>query len=162
MATGETAGVSTDVATIGQGTGWAQHGAAAIRWFSKLGDYMQRRSTTVSRTQPGMETTVVQQETTWSPGGSRPVAATGEPLFTGMQMQRLREMTAAAPQLYGASTGGGASSDASGSYTKDQLEAEVRKQVQAAMSGHRVGRGKSDASPGSRKVEEGQDCRWEL
>ena len=137
MATGETAGVSTDVATIGQGTGWAQHGAAAIRWFSKLGDYMQRRSTTVSRTQPGMETTVVQQETTWSPGGSRPVAATGEPLFTGMQMQRLREMTAAAPQLYGASTGGGASSDASGSYTKDQLEAEVKKQVQAAMSGQR-------------------------
>ena len=129
---------ATDVASGVHGSSLAQHGAAAIRWFSKLGDYMQRRSTTVSRTQPGMETTVVRQETVWSPSGHRPAAAAGaDPLFSGAQVQRMQEMAAAAPQLYGASGTRGPSSEDSGSYSKDQLEAEVKRQVQAALSGQR-------------------------
>ena len=129
---------ATDVASGVHGSSLAQHGAAAIRWFSKLGDYMQRRSTTVSRTQPGMETTVVREETVWSPSGHRPAAAAGtDPLFSGAQVQRMQEMAAAAPQLYGASGTRGPSSEDSGSYSKDQLEAEVKRQVQAALSGQR-------------------------
>ena len=135
MSTSLSAGNTTELTTTGQGNSLAQHGAAAIRWISKLGDYMQRRSTTVSRTQPGVETTVVQQETVWSPAGSQTAAATSEePLFSGAQVRRMREMATAAPQLYG-SSGAAASSDTSGSYTRDQLEMEVRKQVKAALSG---------------------------
>ena len=138
MSTSGSVTQATDVASGVHGSSLAQHGAAAIRWFSKLGDYMQRRSTTVSRTQPGMETTVVRQETVWSPSGHRPAAAAGtDPLFSGAQVQRMQEMAAAAPQLYGASGTRGPSSEDSGSYSKDQLEAEVKRQVQAALSGQR-------------------------
>eukprot|EP00439_Symbiodinium_sp_Y106_P025913 s5035_g3.t1 len=52
-------------------------------------------------------------------------------------VQRMQEMAAAAPQLYGASGTRGPSSEDSGSYSKDQLEAEVKRQVQAALSGQR-------------------------
>ena len=123
--------------TPGQSATLAQHGAAAFKWFSKLGEFVQRKTTTVSRTQPGMEATMY-QETVWTPGGSRPADEAGqEPLFSGQQVRRMRELTASAPQLYGSQGRTGASSDASGSFSKDQLEAEVKRQVQAALSGQR-------------------------
>ncbi|CAE7382697.1 GIP [Symbiodinium sp. CCMP2592] len=130
-------GGGEELATPGSATSLAQHGAAAIRWFSRLGEFVQRKTATVSRTQPGMEATLY-QETVWTPGGSRPANPSSQtPLFSGQQVQRMREMTAAAPQLYGSTGGGGTSSDASGSYSRDQLEAEVKRQVQAAMGGQR-------------------------
>ncbi|CAE7877177.1 TY4B-J [Symbiodinium necroappetens] len=56
------------------------------------------------------------------------------PLFDRTQTRRLQEMTDQAPQLYGPRAQTGAASDTSGSYSKEQLEAEVRRQVELALS----------------------------
>ena len=125
-----------DVAST-TGLGFMQQGAAAMRWFSKLGEYVQRRAT--AHTRPTGEATTVVEETTWSPNRVRSVEGEGEPLFSGRQLRRLRELEGQAPQLYGATgtAAGGASSETSGSYSREQLELEVRKQVEAAMVSQR-------------------------
>ncbi|OLQ12722.1 Copia protein [Symbiodinium microadriaticum] len=52
--------------------------------------------------------------------------------------RRFRDLEGQAPQLYGAvASTTGAGSEGSGSYSKEQLENEVRRQVELAMSGHR-------------------------
>ena len=118
------------------GRNFAQSGAAAVRWFSRLGEYM-RQATMVSQSRPGIEATVV-SETVWSPGGSRRQPAEAEtPLFDTAQSRRLQDMARQAPQLYGPRPQAGAASDTSGSYTKEQLEAEVRRQVELALTSHK-------------------------
>ena len=123
------------------GMSFVQHGAAAMRWFGRLGEYVQRRAT--AHTRPTGEATTVVEETSWSPtrAWSTTTANQGEnePLFSGGQVRRLRELEVQAPQLYGAvaTTTGGASSETSGSYSKEQLELEVRRQVEAAMTSQR-------------------------
>ena len=113
----------------------AQQGAAAMRWFSRLGEYVQRRAT--SHTRPGGESTATVEETVWSPGRAR-ADREEEPLFSGRQLRRLRDMEGQAPQLYGTTVStGGAGSEGSGSFSKEQLENEVRRQVELAMSGQR-------------------------
>ncbi|CAE7274874.1 TY4B-J [Symbiodinium sp. CCMP2592] len=110
----------------------AQQGAAAMKWLSKLGDFVQRR--VAQQTRPGEQTTVV-QETVWSPGhGTRTET---EPLFDRSQSRRLRDMALAAPQLYGTVQRSGGGSDSSRSFTKEQLETEVRRQVEQAMEEQR-------------------------
>ena len=120
----------------GIGMNFAQHSANAVRWFTRLGDFVQRRVAQQSR--PGLETTVV-QETVWTPGGSTRRAAAPraetQPLFDQVQAQRLREMTVAAPQLYGSTSQAAGGSDSSRSFTREQVEQEVRRQVQQAMRG---------------------------
>ena len=108
-----------------QGRNLAQSGAAAVRWFTHIGKYM-RQATMVSQNRPGIEATVV-QETRMVPEGETP-------LFDRTQTRRLQEMTDQAPQLYGPRAQTGAASDTSGSYSKEQLEAEVRRQVELALS----------------------------
>ena len=115
---------------------FVQQGAAAMRWFSRLGEYVQRRA--VAHTRPGGEATATVEETVWSPrrlGAGREE----EPLFSGRQLRRLRDLEGQAPQLYGSSGIGpaGASSEGSGSYSKEQLESEVRRQVELALGGQR-------------------------
>ena len=126
----------SDVASA-TGLSFMQQGAAAMRWFSRLGEYVQRRAT--AHTRPTGEATTVVEETTWSPNRARSAESEGEPLFSGRQLRRLRELEGQAPQLYGATmtAAGGASSETSGSYSKEQLESEVRKQVEAAMASQR-------------------------
>ena len=41
-------------------------GAAAMRWFSRLGEYAQRHAT--AHTRPGGEAMATVEETVWSPG----------------------------------------------------------------------------------------------
>ncbi|CAE7479613.1 GIP, partial [Symbiodinium necroappetens] len=100
-----------------------------------------RRAT--AHTRPTGEATTVVEETSWSPtrAWTTTTANQGEnePLFTGGQVRRFRELEVQAPQLYGAvaTTTGGASSETSGSYSKEQLELEVRRQVEAAMTSQR-------------------------
>ena len=113
----------------------AQQGAAAMRWFSRLGEYVQRRTT--SHTRPSGEHTATVEESVWSPGRNR-ADREEEPLFSGRQLRRFRDLEGQAPQLYGAvASTTGAGSEGSGSYSKEQLENEVRRQVELAMSGHR-------------------------
>ena len=123
----------SDVASA-TGLSFMQQGAAAMRWFSRLGEYVQRRAT--AHTRPTGEATTVVEETTWSPNRARSAESEGESLFSGRQLRRLRELEGQAPQLYGATmtAAGGASSETSGSYSREQLESEVRKQVEAAMA----------------------------
>ncbi|CAE7518794.1 unnamed protein product, partial [Symbiodinium sp. CCMP2456] len=109
-----------------------QQGAAAMRWVAKLGEFVQRRAAYVTQSRPGEHTTVMQEQTTWSPTARAGVQAETEPLFDRAQARRLHELTAGAPQLYGAVSQGGGS-DSSASYTRDQLEQEVRRQVEQAM-----------------------------
>ena len=133
-----------------QGFNFVQQGAAAMKWVAKLGEFVQRRAAYVTQSRPGEHTTVV-QETVWSPTASQVAATETEPLFDRSQVRRLREMAAGAPQLYGAvsrSAGGG--SDSSASYTREQLEQEVRKQVERAMESQRS------------VVDENQQLRMEL
>ncbi|CAE7242425.1 RE1 [Symbiodinium sp. CCMP2592] len=129
----------TDSPSVSGGLNLAQHGANAVRWFSRLGEYVQRRVAQQSR--PGVETTLV-QETIWSPGGSTRRTSGGmaenQPLFDHGQARRLREMTLAAPQLYGATSQRAAGSDSSASYTREQMEMEVKRQVEQAMQSQRV------------------------
>ena len=114
----------------------AQQGAAAMKWLSRLGGFVQRRVSQQNR--PG-EQTMVLQESVWTPtrnqGRER---SEEEPLFTREQNRRFQEMSErhvrTAPQLYGTmpgATGGG--SDSSRSFTKEQLEVEVKRQVDQAM-----------------------------
>ena len=82
---------------------------------------------------------MVLQETVWTPTRShRRERSENEPLFDREQSRQFQEMALAAPQLYGATqrTGGGGS-DSSRSFTKEQLEAEVKKQVDQAMEQQR-------------------------
>ena len=127
--TGEVANQSS------HGRNLAQSGAAAVRWFSRIGEYM-RQATMVSRSRPGIEATVV-QETVWSPGGTHVRTGEEPPLFDRVQSRRLQEMTAQAPQLYGPRPQTGAASDTSGSYSKEQVEAEVKRQVELALGAQR-------------------------
>ena len=126
-----------DVASPNPGRTTSQSGTTAFRWFSRLGEFVQRHATMVSQGRPGIEATVV-QETVWSPGRSRNTAGGDGQLFDRSQTRRLREMAAQAPLLYGQATAGAARSDSSGSYSREQLEAEVRKQVEQAMSSQRI------------------------
>ncbi|CAE7749536.1 RE1, partial [Symbiodinium sp. CCMP2456] len=120
----------------GLGLAFAQHGASAARWFTRLGEFVQRRVAQQSR--PGLETTLV-QETVWTPGGSArhvtPAQSETQPLFDAGQTRRLREMSLAAPQLYGSTAQRNGGSDSSASYTREQMELEVRRQVEQAMQG---------------------------
>ena len=120
-------------ASLNAGNVIVQQGAAAMKWFAKLGEFVQRRVS--QQTRPGEQMTVV-QETVWSPGRGHQREA--EPLFDRSQSQRLREMTMAAPQLYGAVPPPGGGSDSSRSFTREQLESEVKKQVDQAMEQQRV------------------------
>ena len=86
----------------------------------------------VTQSRPGIEATVM-QETVWSPSRSRTTPTGETPLFDRSQNRRLREMAAQAPLLYGQIQAGTARSDSSGSYSREQLEAEVRRQVEQAM-----------------------------
>ena len=110
----------------------AQQGAAAMKWLSKLGEFVQRRVS--QQTRAGEQTTVL-QETVWSPRpANRRERSEQEPLFDPVQGRRLQEMAMSAPQLYGAvSTAVGGGSDSSRSFSKEQLEMEVRRQVEQAM-----------------------------
>ena len=47
-------------------------------------------------------------------------------------------MTLAAPQLYGSTAQRAGGSDSSASYTREQMEKEVKRQVEQAMQGHRA------------------------
>ena len=109
----------------------AQQGVAAMKWLSRLGEYVQRRVSQQSR--PG-EQTVMVQETVWSPSRQGHERSGTEPLFDREQNKRFQEMALAAPQLYGATQrGAGGGSDSSRSFTKEQLELEVRRHVDQAM-----------------------------
>eukprot|EP00439_Symbiodinium_sp_Y106_P017730 s318_g2.t1 len=124
---------------VSGGLNLAQHSANAVRWFTRLGEFVQRR--VAQQTRPGMETTFV-HETVWSPGGTARRSTGGapenQPLFDHGQSRRLREMTLAAPQLYGSTTQRTGGSDSSASYTKEQMELEVKRQVEQAMRGHKA------------------------
>ena len=135
------------------GLNLVQHGAAAMKWVAKLGEFVQRRAAYVTQSRPGEQTTmttVMQEQTVWSPTASRNTAqGETEPLFDRSQVRRLQELTAGAPHLYGAVRHGGGS-ESSASYTKDQLEQEVRRQVEQAMDRQKE------------VVEENQRLRMEL
>ena len=115
------------------GLNLVQHGAAAMKWVAKLGEFVQRRAAYVTQSRPGEHTTVMQEQTVWSPTASRNnTRGETEPLFDRSQARRLQELTAGAPHLYGA-VQPGVGSESSASYTRDQLEQEVRRQVEQAM-----------------------------
>ncbi|CAE7866020.1 unnamed protein product [Symbiodinium microadriaticum] len=85
------------------GLNLVQHGAAAMKWVAKLGEFVQRRAAYVTQPRLGEHTTVMQEQTVWSPTASRNVAqGETEPLFDRGQVRRLQELTAGAPHLYGA------------------------------------------------------------
>ena len=126
---------SSEAQAPGLTSTFAQHSANAVRWFTRLGDFVQRRVAQQSR--PGLETTVV-QETVWSPSThtrNPSAVAEAQPLFDGAQARRLRDMARAAPQLYGAIAQRTAGSESSTSFTREQVELEVRRQVEQAMQG---------------------------
>ncbi|CAE7236319.1 GIP, partial [Symbiodinium sp. CCMP2592] len=107
--------------------------ATAMKWLTRLGEFVQRRVS--QQTRSGEQTTLV-QETVWSPGGN--TQQEREPLFDRSQSRRLHEMALAAPQLYGAVQRSGGGSDSSRSFTKEQLESEVKRQIDQAMSEQRA------------------------
>ena len=116
----------------------AQQGAAAMRWVARLSEFVQWRASYVSQGRPGEhEQTTVVQETVWSPTSRATAGAETQPLFRRTQVRRLQDMTTAAPQLYGAVPQRGGGSESSASYTRDQLEMEVRRQVEQAMEKQR-------------------------
>ncbi|CAE7917521.1 GIP [Symbiodinium necroappetens] len=118
-----------EVVTTAVNNPLAQQG---MKWLSKLGEFVQRKVSQQSR--PGEQTTVV-QETVWTPTrGSRRET---EPLFDRSQAHRLQEMALAAPQLYGSVQRASGGSESSRSFTKEQLENEVKKQVDRALEQQR-------------------------
>ena len=112
-------------------------GAAAVRWFSRIGEFVQRHAAMVSQGRPGIEAAVV-QETVWSPTRTRQSTTSDPPLFDRSQSRRLQELASQAPLLYGQVAPVQARSDSSESYSREQLEAEVRKQVEKAMTEQRT------------------------
>ncbi|CAE7450198.1 RE1 [Symbiodinium sp. CCMP2592] len=128
------------VATTDTSLGYnlAQQGAAAMRWVTKLSEFVQRRASYVTqgRAEEQEQTTVV-HETMWSPTSRAAMSGEDQPLFSRSQARRLHDMAAAAPQLYGSVLHRSGGSESSASYTKDQLEAEVRRQVEQAMEKQR-------------------------
>ena len=123
-----------EMGSLTSGNVIVQQGTAAMKWLTKLGEFVQRR---VSQQTRGAEQTTVVQETVWSPG--RHERNESQPLFDRAQSRRLQEMTRVAPHLYGtmAATRGGGGSESSQSFTKEQLEMEVKKQVDQAMEQQR-------------------------
>ena len=91
----------------------------------------------VSQGRPGIEATVV-QETVWSPSRTRQGSTDDPPLFDRSQSRRLQELASQAPLLYGQAAPTQARSDSSGSYSREQLEAEVRRQVEKARKEQRT------------------------